>query len=619
MKREAKELNNLIEQVSQKVVDKVVNEKYLVSRMAVIVNEFDPNTNSASIIIPTDLSNHTDYKYPNRTGMTSLRSTVWENGQIKTYGDKVYLVYQSNNISQGWLESNKSLDIVKEVSRDYLTKVEAANTYETKADANSKYVKKTGDTMTGALNVDSYIQTNGSGANSRIVAQDSVHNGQVRLQFVNNHTQHGVYSMGYSTDGTTWTSDGRWIICRDAENNVLIHGSNLKVKANGTIEVASGIATGNNINVQARGANARVRATDTTHMGEIRLTWGNNHQTHGLLSTGYSTDGATLTSANSWLIYRNASNTVQLNDGKVGIDGSGNLVANGNVNANGGQVISGTSTLSSRDTYIVCKSIAGDIFFKCGTSATANKWICVKNNAGTYKDILAVDQSNNVIFQTGFSVSGAVWLSGNLTADGGDIHAGNTSKARTANNGVHSVAGKIYLHTEATNTGKRGLWVSNRNDTYKEIISVDQNNVATFNGHTTRSAIWTKGSGSHSIAVSATGIPAKVQVKQVGSDFTISNGNVICGRAGTVRVTCKLFVWSNVVNGGGMTAWIRVSGTNNTDTQTTMSPFTNGVMYLEGIFTVSANTAINYQIRNDSGSATLSHQATSSMIVEYLD
>lgn len=535
MKREAKELNNLIEQVSQKVVDKVVNEKYLVSRMAVIVNEFDPNTNSASIIIPTDLSNHTDYKYPNRTGMTSLRSTVWENGQIKTYGDKVYLVYQSNNISQGWLESNKSLDIVKEVSRDYLTKADAAatyetkthaaTTYETKTDASNTYVKKSGDTMTGDLTVPNVIVTNG-----------------VKIP--------------------------------NAGGNV------------GILDV-----NGNPI--------LRKYASGATELDAIN---------NAILYLGYQT-----------------TSSINLLNGKTTVDGNGNFRAEGygsfggHVYADGGQVIAGTSTLSSRDTYVICRSIAGDIYFSCGNTATAVKGIWAKNNAGTYSKILTIDQSNNVVFGTGFSVNGGVYLSGNLTADGGDIHAGNTSKQRTANNGVHSVAGKIYLHTEGTTSGKRGLWVSNRSDTYKEIISVDQNNVATFNGHTTRSAIWAKGSGSHSIAVSATGIPAKVQVKQIGSDFTISNGNVICGRAGTVRVTCKLFVWSNVVNGGGMTAWIRISGTNNTDTQTTMSPFTNGVMYLEGIFTVSANTAINYQIRNDSGSATLSHQATSSMIVEYLD
>lgn len=111
MKKEVKELNSLIEHISQKVVDRNINEKYLMSRMAVIVNEFDPVTNTASIIIPTDLNNSTNYKYPNRTGINKLNSTVWENGQIKTYGDKVYLIYQTNNISQGWLESNKSLKL----------------------------------------------------------------------------------------------------------------------------------------------------------------------------------------------------------------------------------------------------------------------------------------------------------------------------------------------------------------------------------------------------------------------------------------------------------------------------------------------------------------------------
>lgn len=106
---EAKELNQLVEQISTKVVNKAIKEKYLMSRMAVIVNEFDPQTNSASVIFPTDLSKATEYKYPNRTGKNNLAMTVWENGQIKIFGDKVYLVYQTNNISQGWLESNTPL------------------------------------------------------------------------------------------------------------------------------------------------------------------------------------------------------------------------------------------------------------------------------------------------------------------------------------------------------------------------------------------------------------------------------------------------------------------------------------------------------------------------------
>lgn len=169
--------------------------------------------------------------------------------------------------------------------------------------------------------------------------------------------------------------------------------SALPLEVNGNITNTGTIVSSGNHVVQAAGANARFRAQDTTHSGEIRLTWGNNHQTHGLLSTGYSTDGATLTSENRWLIYRNASNTVQLNDGKVGIDGSGNLVANGNFTANGTDIHCGTTTLANT-TYNGIHSIAGKIFFKSGAAATANKGIQVMNNAGTYKDIVTVDQNN---------------------------------------------------------------------------------------------------------------------------------------------------------------------------------------------------------------------------------
>ena len=84
VQKEVKELNGLIEAISKKMVDRAINDRYLISRMAVIVNEFDAEENAASIIIPTDLEHPTTYKYPNRTGRTKLNSTVWENGKIKT-------------------------------------------------------------------------------------------------------------------------------------------------------------------------------------------------------------------------------------------------------------------------------------------------------------------------------------------------------------------------------------------------------------------------------------------------------------------------------------------------------------------------------------------------------
>lgn len=108
MRKDVKELNDLIETISSKVVSKAIGEKYLLSRMAVIVKEFDSDTNTASIIIPTDLEHPTIYKYPNRTGKETLSP-----------GEKVYLIYQTNNISQGWLESSSPLKISPTFDKDY--------------------------------------------------------------------------------------------------------------------------------------------------------------------------------------------------------------------------------------------------------------------------------------------------------------------------------------------------------------------------------------------------------------------------------------------------------------------------------------------------------------------
>lgn len=337
MKREAKELNNLIEQVSQKVVNKVVNEKYLVSRMAVIVNEFDPNTNSASIIIPTDLSNHTDYKYPNRTGINSLRSTVWENGQIKTYGDKVYLVYQSNNISQGWLESNKPLNI----------------------GMGDIYVKKIGDTMTGSL------MLSASGANSRITLEDIANNGELRIG---------------------WTGDN----------------------------------------------------TD-----------------HGLLSTGYSTNGSSLTTENKWLIRRASNGNIYVSNNSLTIDGSGNTVISGNITAQGGDITSGNLTKTS-NSYNGAHSIAGKIYFISGNSATATKAIQVMNNAGTYGTIVNVNQNNVADFLGKITKQTTRETDINFTADGvrGLTHVLGTSSTTT---GIPTISGSgrdgHCIHMGWDNTG----------------------------------------------------------------------------------------------------------------------------------------------------------------------
>lgn len=167
--------------------------------------------------------------------------------------------------------------------------------------------------VNGSTTINGYLQTNGSGANSRIIAQDSVHNGQVRLTFVNNHTQHGVYSMGYSADGTTWTSDGKWIICRTSDNKVRLNGNKSWVDANGNFR-----------------------------------------------AEGYGSFG-----------------------GNLYVDGTGLTVG---------------STTKANTVNSGCHSLAGKIYLESGNSATANKSVYVMNNAGTYKAIIVVDQSNEATF-----------------------------------------------------------------------------------------------------------------------------------------------------------------------------------------------------------------------------
>lgn len=193
MQQGARELNNLIEQISKKVVDKAIDEKYLMSRMAVIVNEFDAATNSASVIIPTDLEHPTDYKYPNRTGKIRLHNTVWNGKDIVTYGDKVYLVYQTNNISQGWLEGNNALNI----------------------DA-SKYVLKSGDTMTGNLNLNV--------SNGAVKVTDPTYGVATSLLVGSGHINHGLYSYNYY-NGTSLVSNGTWMLYRNTNGDVIMNGN----------------------------------------------------------------------------------------------------------------------------------------------------------------------------------------------------------------------------------------------------------------------------------------------------------------------------------------------------------------------------------------------------------
>ena len=95
------------------------------------------------------------------------------------------------------------------------------------------------------------------------------------------------------------------------------------------------------------------------------------------------------------------------------------------------------------NTYVGCHSLAGKIFLRCAPTATDIKALSVMNHSNVYKDILTVDQNNNVVFQTGFSVNGGVYLSGNIASNGmiyvkNYITTNTDVNASLANNNVSS-------------------------------------------------------------------------------------------------------------------------------------------------------------------------------------
>ena len=227
---QVKELNNLITTIAEKVVEKKINEKYLISRMAVIVNEFDENTNTASIIIPTDLSTGTNYKYPNRTGKTKLISTVWEGNKIKSYGDKVYLIYQANNISQGWLESSTPISYSRLGSKTVGSTTLPIWLNEGYPLPISKLHL---NNVSGSGQDSPILITNSTSSTSTYVAVERTDtNYAVQFGIGSGGTNRGIYDSGAS--GTT-----SWMIYMDTSDRVLIpHNTfitgNLRLTNSGT-------------------------------------------------------------------------------------------------------------------------------------------------------------------------------------------------------------------------------------------------------------------------------------------------------------------------------------------------------------------------------------------------
>lgn len=94
-------LESFVNTTVKKQINDKIRSSHLVSRKAVTVHEYNGVNNTASIIFPTDPDTPSIYYYPNRSGVALQK------------GQKVYLNYQVDNISQGWLELNEPLTMFR--------------------------------------------------------------------------------------------------------------------------------------------------------------------------------------------------------------------------------------------------------------------------------------------------------------------------------------------------------------------------------------------------------------------------------------------------------------------------------------------------------------------------
>lgn len=211
----------------------------------------------------------------------------------------------------------------------------------------------------------------------RFTANDRVIGGSIYLGWNSNHQTHGLWSSGYSTDGSTFTESNQWILYRNQNGNTALAGGNCSINGtSGSITTAGGLTANNEMMAQANGQYARLRLKDTTHNGEIRIGWGSNHTSHGLYSTGYSADGSTWTASGMWLLYRNASGTLSLVDGKAVIDTSGNMTLTGALK---GCTATVTATLASSATFTTLSYPSG---FTVSNSVIIN-WAINTNTASS--------------------------------------------------------------------------------------------------------------------------------------------------------------------------------------------------------------------------------------------
>lgn len=114
-------------------------------------------------------------------------------------------------------------------------------------------------------------------------------------------------------------------------------------------------------------------------------------------------------------------------------------------------------------------------------------------------------------------------------------------------------------------------------------------------------------------------VPPWTFIKNIGTGFseTSGGGNIICNKAGTIKVTTKCFFSS----GGNQTraCYVRHNGVDISDTGTTAVVNNSNTLYNEALVDVAANDTININVQKRVDNSTaLNLQGQSTIIVEYI-
>jgi len=325
-------------------------------------------------------------------------------------------------------------------------------------------------------------------------------------------TNHGIYSNGYSSDGTAFTESGKWMVYRNSSGTVILNGNCTGYASGGVPQ--NNTTTGSWRKVLLTGGDAYAASnTAVTNRTDVL------YQAVGVAvqpSTG-TLVANNLTAAAGFLKVTNNGNTVTIgsnNSSWCHFSNSADIPFYFNKTiALGGDL--GTTSYPVNNIYIG-KSNGAGIYYQ-GTKASYRMIRFIDNTAdangngisiggggltilgsgesadtlltnlsltssgGTEQTYIASD--NNITFYPGqqsYDASAAITMSASRLWAGVN---GNTT--REAQVGVQSGAGQLYLYSSGTAANSRGLYApAHGTGSAKTVISVDTNNGITYYGKT---------------------------------------------------------------------------------------------------------------------------------------